>query len=675
MGDLCANHESSPKRANEPPQVFVDEEKENIPPHSASVIQGSQFSMPENEGIHQAFSAFFSTLSSTSMAPPNPAEAVSSFSNTELTSPEMRRHSSSSTFLPQSRYQPRRPVENWKYTEITSSEGEITYLCSFCKLPYKYKKSLNKHFKDKHPEIDGPSEANNSLPSEANSTPIREIKPRFSLPLQRHKFSAEQSLNSQQPRSEIPETSREQSEPVDLTLAACQQTDDSKLISVENSFSRSSLMELLSNALNLLQHESIEEMTVESMSQTTLECFQLLAHHLELILSGPKDRKRSDGRRITCQFCTDFNGKWYSELKTHVCNHSAHKLFGCRSCSYRCKWKWDAMKHMRRCPKTADIATLKNEDMNPYIKFYVPPEGDLLNNYYADEIEACLNATKQEIQRLEDHSEPESPETLNETSNIQTDEPDGLALLNRRPLAPLNMGFESANPLQSIPVMPSGLPQDILTQSMLVESLRNLNRMASTNISASYNPLNGLPPLAHTNSLVPPISLMNFSGNGYRGYSPLPLIKQLSEHSRNGEILDVQQPIESASPLRKRQSETPSENAENKVPANSTVSTPIPIRKRPSHMSVPSPKHRHSIQNDENADPELKAESSDSPVSVDLSTRPALRPSLSVLKQAQSPRPKLIANRNSLTKERCKFRLPVDRSLLTGECNENSPSN
>nr|CDS31494.1 hypothetical protein HmN_000363200 [Hymenolepis microstoma] len=659
MADLCKSHESSTARLNEPSPLCVDEEKENLPQRSAPVTQGDQFPNPGNEEIHQAFSAFFSTP----MTQANPTEAVTSFPNSELASPEIRRHSSSSSFLPQSRYQPRRPVENWKYTEIASSEGEVTYLCSFCKLPYKYKKSLNKHFKDKHPEIDGPSEANNSVPSEVNSTPIREIKPRFSLPLQRHKFNAGQSLLPQQSRGEMPEATREQSEPVDLTLAACQQTENSKSISGENSFSRSSLFELLSNSLNLLQHESIEEMTIESMSQTTLECLQLLGHHLELILAGPKDRKRPDGKRITCQFCTDFNGKWYSELKTHVCNHSAHKLFGCRSCPYRCKWKWDAMKHMRRCPKTADIASLKNEEMNPYIKFYVPPEGDLLNNYYVDEIEACLNATKQELQTAEDQNAPESPEMLNETSNVLTAETDGLILVNRTPLAPLNGTFESTDPLESIPVMTSALPQDILTQSMLVESLRNFNRLASTNIPANFNILKELPPLAHTNDLIPPISLTNSSGAN----SPLPLIKRLSERSRNGETPDIQQPTESGSPLRMRRTATPSENTETKFP--------LPVRKRPSQTSLPSPKHRHSILKDENADPELKTEPSDLPVSMDFSTRPALKPSLSVFKQTQSPRPKLIANRNSLTKERANFRLPVDRSLLGSEDKENSASN
>ncbi|VDO04670.1 unnamed protein product [Rodentolepis nana] len=664
MADLSKNHESSTTRLNEQSLLCVDEVKENLPIHSVPLSQGDQFHISRNEQTHQAFSTYFATFSSTPMTQPNPAEVVTSFPNSELASPEIRRHSCSSSFIPQSRYQPRRPVENWKYTEIASLEGEISYLCSFCKLPYKYKKSLNKHFKDKHPEIDGPGDANNSLPSEANSTPIREIKPRFSLPLQRHKFNAGQSLLPQQPRGEMPEITIEQIEPVDLTLAACQQTENSKSVSGENSFSRSSLIELLSNASNLLQHESIEEMTVESMSQTTLECLQLLGHHLESILSGPKDRKRPDGKRIICQFCTDFNGKWYSELKTHVCNHSAHKLFGCRSCPYRCKWKWDAMKHMRRCPKTTDIASLKNEEMNPYIKFYVPPEGDLLNNYYMDEIEASLNTSKQELDSIEDQNVSESPEMLNETSNVVTDGTIGLGLVNRTPLAPLNMTFESTDPLESIPVMPNALPQDILTQSMLAESLRNLNRLASTNMPANFNILKEFPPLAHTSAPIPPISLTNSSTPN----SPLPLIKRLSERSSNDEILDIQPPAESESSLRMPRPTTPSENIESKAP--------LSVRKRPSQISLPSPKHRHSIQNDENAVAEVKNETSDLPISTDFSARPSLKPTLSVLKRTQSPRPKLIANRNSLTKERSNFRLPVDRSLLASEDDkENSPSN
>nr|CAH8824721.1 unnamed protein product [Trichobilharzia regenti] len=48
------------------------------------------------------------------------------------------------------RYQIRRPVEPWKYYESRKSDGSKVYLCRLCGSSYKHKKSLNKHWRDKH---------------------------------------------------------------------------------------------------------------------------------------------------------------------------------------------------------------------------------------------------------------------------------------------------------------------------------------------------------------------------------------------------------------------------------------------------------------------------------------------------------------------------------------------
>ncbi|KAK4467505.1 hypothetical protein MN116_008948 [Schistosoma mekongi] len=48
------------------------------------------------------------------------------------------------------RYHIRQPVESWKFFETNKSDGSKVYLCSLCGSSYKHKKSLNKHWKDKH---------------------------------------------------------------------------------------------------------------------------------------------------------------------------------------------------------------------------------------------------------------------------------------------------------------------------------------------------------------------------------------------------------------------------------------------------------------------------------------------------------------------------------------------
>ncbi|KAF5398982.1 hypothetical protein PHET_07779 [Paragonimus heterotremus] len=55
------------------------------------------------------------------------------------------------------RYQIRRPVESWKFIETQKHDGSTLYLCRVCHSSYKHKKSLNKHWKDKHSEIPRPA--------------------------------------------------------------------------------------------------------------------------------------------------------------------------------------------------------------------------------------------------------------------------------------------------------------------------------------------------------------------------------------------------------------------------------------------------------------------------------------------------------------------------------------
>ncbi|TPP56042.1 Zinc finger C2H2 [Fasciola gigantica] len=57
------------------------------------------------------------------------------------------------------RYQIRRPVESWKFVETRKLDGSVIFLCRFCGSSYKHKKSLNKHWKDKHADVPRPQGA------------------------------------------------------------------------------------------------------------------------------------------------------------------------------------------------------------------------------------------------------------------------------------------------------------------------------------------------------------------------------------------------------------------------------------------------------------------------------------------------------------------------------------
>ncbi|VDL90377.1 unnamed protein product [Schistocephalus solidus] len=84
---------------------------------------------------------------------------------------------------------------------------------------------------------------------------------------------------------------------------------------------------------------------------------------------------------IPCPVCT-FVGRWFSELRAHMVNHSEHRMFGCCYCSYRAKWKWDVAKHMRRCPLSRHVAHLQNEYLLRMVCYFPPPQGDILFAYF-----------------------------------------------------------------------------------------------------------------------------------------------------------------------------------------------------------------------------------------------------------------------------------------------------
>nr|VZI48737.1 unnamed protein product [Spirometra erinaceieuropaei] len=98
-------------------------------------------------------------------------------------------------------------------------------------------------------------------------------------------------------------------------------------------------------------------------------------HHQQL------QQQQTGDAVIPCPVCT-FVGRWFSELRAHMVNHSEHRMFGCCYCSYRAKWKWDVAKHMRRCPLSRHVAHLQNECLLRMVCYFPPPQGDILFAYF-----------------------------------------------------------------------------------------------------------------------------------------------------------------------------------------------------------------------------------------------------------------------------------------------------
>ncbi|CAI2736105.1 unnamed protein product [Schistosoma spindalis] len=100
-------------------------------------------------------------------------------------------------------------------------------------------------------------------------------------------------------------------------------------------------------------------------------------------LTGVEGMKKCDGSEpvIICPVCK-FGARWFSELRAHMVNHSEHRMFGCCYCHYRAKWKWDVAKHMRRCPLGRHVSHLQNEALLRIVRYYPPPEDDILYNYF-----------------------------------------------------------------------------------------------------------------------------------------------------------------------------------------------------------------------------------------------------------------------------------------------------
>ncbi|KAM7539298.1 hypothetical protein Aperf_G00000057120 [Anoplocephala perfoliata] len=376
-------------------ESFTDDDKENIPPGLSTQLLPklrirSEASKPGNSPSEISASKPLNLTNSTFMKLSDSISGAQQATPTDLVASNAEMEQPiASNFCVQIHYQVRRPVESWKYNEAATSDGQITYTCSICNSAYKHKKSLNKHWKDKHPNETGPSNFSISTSSEVTFSPDQIPHPRLSAPLQRPRGTARPSLNIAAPtmvkrRRTATPVSEVQLSPLDLSKSRRQEAESSPSVSEEDPCSRRSLTEAVMSSLLQLEAEPSEVKAIDAMSQTTIDALRLLKDQLESILAVYSDRRRSGEMRIHCPICP-FVGKWYSELKNHVANHSAHKLFGCGYCLYRSKWRWDVVKHMKKCLGNRSLAFLSNPELMRFIKFFPPPPMDILYGFYSSD--------------------------------------------------------------------------------------------------------------------------------------------------------------------------------------------------------------------------------------------------------------------------------------------------
>ncbi|VDM30382.1 unnamed protein product [Hydatigera taeniaeformis] len=307
----------------------------------------------------------------------------------------------------QFQYQLRRPVEAWKYHERKSNDGSVVFACRFCCAVYKHKKSLNKHWKDKHSTSDSTigmnteeecNSQNNSGLSESVSASVSRPSPpmsRMRASLRRLPQESPSATMVKRRRSDIPVTSIGQSAPLDLSMARPRENEASieRMTEVDAGaplHDRVIITLLIQSALDALKAEPPSVLTTDSVSSSTRSLLRAVGSILigstdlkvEPVTSS-NDRKRSEEAPVPCQVCP-YVGRWHSEVKAHVVNHSSHKMFGCCFCNYRSKWKWDVAKHMRKCLNARSVANLPNEALIRMIIFHPPPPNDILHMYYSE---------------------------------------------------------------------------------------------------------------------------------------------------------------------------------------------------------------------------------------------------------------------------------------------------
>ena len=287
----------------------------------------------------------------------------------------------------------------------------VKYACSLCGNLYKWRKSLNKHWKEKHndeepPPLDAPvtirppksSASSITIQSKLNQR-TSEILPQTSMnppPTSTHhpafpfnayawlNFASQQMFSAQQ----SPINDQSSNAPLDLTLKSSNQTSSSPPPSPIKKFHRdsNSSVDEQRDSANYNGNDSEDDghsehassssppnpygqkiftcsiceqrfLTVESINEHFLKNHLV---ELENEIAGKSPPRNTNVAQqneewnlsdpvnpLKCIKC-DFVGRWPTELQKHAASHSTSRPFKCLVCSLTYKWRWDLAKHWDR---------------------------------------------------------------------------------------------------------------------------------------------------------------------------------------------------------------------------------------------------------------------------------------------------------------------------------------
>ncbi|CAF3450027.1 unnamed protein product [Rotaria sp. Silwood1] len=300
----------------------------------------------------------------------NPSTGLNKKLNLSVTSSHSHTTQQTSSIVPDRKRPYNVSVDPARYRRVPDPDdaNSVKFACSLCGNLYKWRKSLNKHWKEKHndeepPPLDAPVTIRPSKSSQSktlNSNQIDMIPTQMKSVSTHHpafpfnpytwlKLATSITTNTS-PSSST--TSSIDQHPLDLRIKPIENhnisedddghesSDDRSSPSPQNSIGQKlficsicdqrflSIETVNEHFLKNHLHELENEITGKSPPRNT----NVAQQNEEWNLSDPVNP-------LKCIQC-DFVGRWPTELQKHAASHSTSRPFKCLICSLTYKWRW-----------------------------------------------------------------------------------------------------------------------------------------------------------------------------------------------------------------------------------------------------------------------------------------------------------------------------------------------
>ncbi|CAF4704519.1 unnamed protein product, partial [Rotaria socialis] len=252
-------------------------------------------------------------------------------------------------------------VDPARYRRVPDPEdtNSVKFACSLCGNLYKWRKSLNKHWKEKHneeepPPLDAPVTIR---PSKSSQSKTISSNPIEMLPI------SNKSIPNQHPAfpfnpyawlklaTSISTNAPVDQHPLDLRIKATENhlsdDDDGR----ESSDDRSSPSPQNASGQKIFMCSICDQkfLSIETVNEHFLKNH---LHELENEIAGKSPPRNTNVAQqneewnlsdpvnpLKCIQC-DFVGRWPTELQKHAASHSTSRPFKCLICSLTYKWRW-----------------------------------------------------------------------------------------------------------------------------------------------------------------------------------------------------------------------------------------------------------------------------------------------------------------------------------------------